>query len=77
MEKMKKIVCIIQARCGSTRLPNKVLFKIKNKTILDIIIQRLKKSKKIDQIVIATTKKDEDKKICRIAKKNKLKFFCR
>ena len=45
--KINKIVCIIQARSGSTRLPNKVLLKIKGKSILDIVIERLKNSKKL------------------------------
>ena len=33
---------IVQARTGSTRLPSKVLYKIKGKEILQIIIDRLK-----------------------------------
>ena len=76
MEKINKIVCIVQARSGSTRLPNKVLLRIKGKSILDIVIERLKNSKKIDQLVVATTRKKEDKRIINIAKKNKVDFFC-
>ena len=34
--------CIIQARSDSKRLPGKVLYKIKNTTILEILINRLK-----------------------------------
>ena len=54
---MKKIACIIQARSNSKRLPNKILKKISGRTVLEILISRLKKSKKIDKIIIATTKK--------------------
>ena len=75
MEKLKKTICIIQARTGSTRLPEKVLFKIKGKSILEIVIDRLKKSKKINQIILATTRKTEDKKLIRIAKKKNIDFF--
>ncbi len=40
------IVCIIQARIGSTRLPGKVMQKIdNNNTVLDYVIQQLKSSK--------------------------------
>ena len=35
-----KIILIIQARLGSTRLPGKVMKKIKGKSILDIIVER-------------------------------------
>lgn len=56
------IVCIMQARIGSTRLPGKVLKKICGKTVLEHDIDRLKRVKNINKIVIATTilEKDED-----------------
>lgn len=43
-----KISVLIQARCGSTRLPRKVLKKILGKTILWHIHNRLKESNKIN-----------------------------
>jgi spore coat polysaccharide biosynthesis protein SpsF (cytidylyltransferase family) len=56
-----KILGIIQARLDSTRLPEKVLLKIQGKTILEHIISRVKCSKYINQIVVATTiNKSED-----------------
>ena len=39
------------------------------------MIQRLKLSKQIDNIILATTKNIEDKKICDIAKLNKIPFY--
>ena len=42
-----KNVLFLQARLNSKRLPNKVLLKIKGKTILEHIINRLKLSKKL------------------------------
>ena len=50
-----KIIAIVQARMNSARLKNKVLKKIKNQTLIDILIQRLSKSKKINDIIIATS----------------------
>ena len=44
----KKVTAIIQARYNSTRFPGKILRKIKKKTLLEIQIDRLKKSKKIN-----------------------------
>jgi spore coat polysaccharide biosynthesis protein SpsF len=59
----RKVVCIIQARLGSTRLPNKVLLKVCDKEILLHVIERVSRSKEIGCIVIATTKQPGDKKI--------------
>ena len=66
---------IVQARCGSHRLPSKVLLKLGNETILEHVINRIKKLKCKKKIIIATTKKLEDKKIKEIAKKNKCFYF--
>ena len=40
-----KVVCLIQARVGSTRLPGKILKNVCGKTILNHEIDRLKKCK--------------------------------
>ena len=49
------IVAIIQARMGSTRLPGKVLEKVNGVPLLKIMLQRVALSKKINQVVIATS----------------------
>jgi len=41
----KKIIAIIQVRSNSSRLPKKVLKKINNKTLLEILVKRLSFSK--------------------------------
>jgi spore coat polysaccharide biosynthesis protein SpsF len=51
---------IIQARCSSTRLPNKVLKKLHNKTVLAHIIERIYCCKNIKNIIVATTDKKND-----------------
>lgn len=71
-----KMVCIVQARCGSTRLPNKVLKKLtEHKTMLEHLIERLKRSKTIDEIVIATTDQESDNEIEKIAKACSVQCF--
>ena len=54
------IVAILQARTDSKRFPNKVLKRIYNLTILEHIINRLKYSRKINKIIVATTKNSSD-----------------
>ena len=51
---------ILQARMGSTRLPGKTLKTICGKTILQLMIERLKHSKTIDEIIVATTESKND-----------------
>lgn len=57
------VLCIIQARLGSTRLPGKVLKKLSGKSVLEHVIYRVSKSNLIDQIIVATTTNKEDDKI--------------
>lgn len=70
-----KYLVIIQARCGSNRLPNKVLKDIYGKTALERMINRVKKSKSIDEIIIATTINKEDIKIVNLTSALGLRVF--
>lgn len=72
---MKKVVAIIQARMGSTRLPGKVLMDIAGKPMLWHVIERVKRCKKINSIVVATTSKEEDKIVIELAKKCGVETF--
>ena len=65
------ICAIIQARCESIRYPGKILSKINNKTLIEILIDRLEKSKYIDKIVIATSIDVSNKQLIKILKKKK------
>ena len=50
-----KYLVLIQARCGSTRLPNKVLKDLCGKPSLQRMIERVQRSKLIDEIVVVTS----------------------
>ena len=62
-----KTVLITQARIGSTRLPGKVLLEANRIPLLKIHLDRLKKSKNIDIIIVATTDNAEDNIIEKLA----------
>ena len=50
-----KIVAIVQARMGSSRLPGKVMKEICETPLIELLLERLAKSKRIDQIILATS----------------------
>lgn len=71
---MRKVVAIIQARLGSTRLPNKVLLKIppdSGITCLGRVIERVKNCTLIDDIILTTP----DKALGRIAKNYGIGYY--
>ena len=55
-----KIVAIVQARMGSSRLPGKVLKNIVGKTAIELLLTRLRRSELIDDIVVATSIREEN-----------------
>lgn len=72
------IVCIIQARTTSSRLPNKVLLKLpygEDSTVLEQVIKRVQKSKKVNNIVVATTTNEDDDKIEELCKTIKINCY--
>jgi glutamate-1-semialdehyde 2,1-aminomutase len=75
MELKKEVLAIIQARFNSTRFPGKVIKKIKKKTILEILIRRLSKSKYISKIIVACSQNQKDKAILNICKKLGINYF--
>ncbi|MCD6472789.1 UDP-2,4-diacetamido-2,4,6-trideoxy-beta-L-altropyranose hydrolase [Candidatus Aerophobetes bacterium] len=71
----QKIVALIIARMTSTRLPGKGLKDICGRDLLGHIIDRLRKVKSIDEIVLATTNRKEDIPLLEFAKREKIKSF--
>jgi spore coat polysaccharide biosynthesis protein SpsF len=70
-----KIVCSIEARMKSSRLPGKVLEKVCGKPVLLHIVERVKRSKKIDQIVVATSTSPDDDKIVEFCCNHDISFY--
>ena len=59
-----KTVLVTQARCGSTRLPRKILKEVNGKTLLQIHLDRLSKCSLVSEMIVATTKNPDDLIIC-------------
>jgi len=70
-----KIVATIEARMGSTRLPGKVLMPILGKPMLEHMIERVKKAKLVDEIIIATSTNERDVVLEELAKRVRVSCF--
>lgn len=69
------IVTIIQARTGSSRLPNKVLLPLAGKLLLERMVERVRYSELAGKIVVATTEEKSDNIIEEICTNNNLLFY--
>lgn len=70
-----KITASIQARMNSSRLPGKVLMKIGERSILERQIERVKRSRLIDEVIIATTISELDNPIVDLCQKTNTKYY--
>lgn len=64
-----KVVGIIQARTGSTRLPGKVLLEVAGRPLLQHVIDRVLAARLIKEVIVATTTKQADDAILTLAKR--------
>jgi spore coat polysaccharide biosynthesis protein SpsF len=74
--KNKKVVAIIQARMSSTRLPGKILMELlPGKTALECMLERIKRSKRIDKVVVAAADAPADQKLHKFLKRINQPYF--
>ena len=55
-----RVVAIVQARMGSTRLPGKIMEKINGVSLISLLLSRLNECKTIDEIIVATSSNKEN-----------------
>jgi spore coat polysaccharide biosynthesis protein SpsF len=71
----RPVICISQARMGSTRLPGKVMLPILGRPMLSWHLSRLGRSKQIDRLVVATTVDPRDDAIVELCQALGVAFF--
>ncbi len=69
-----KVVAIVQARMGSTRLPNKVLKPIAGQTMIEVLLSRLARATQIDEIMVATSLDRQNQPLAEVV--TKLGYRC-
>ena len=72
----KKVICIIQARILSSRLPGKIFLSgEKNQSLLVTLYKRIKPSRHISNIIVATTKNKLDDLVYNECRNNNITVF--
>lgn len=72
---MSRVVAIVQARMGSTRLPGKVLMDIAGMSMLARCIGRLSRARQLSEVIVATTVERSDDPIVEQCTANRWRFF--
>jgi spore coat polysaccharide biosynthesis protein SpsF (cytidylyltransferase family) len=68
-------VIVVQARTGSTRLPGKVLMDVGGRPMIEQQLKRLQRCRRADDIVVATTQKEDDTPVVAIAETVGARWF--
>jgi spore coat polysaccharide biosynthesis protein SpsF len=71
----KKVVAVIEARMTSSRLPGKVVMPVAGKPMLAVLIERLRRVARIDEIVVATTVNATDEPVVAVARQMNVASF--
>lgn len=72
---MSNIIAILQARMGSTRLPGKVLKNLLEAPMLVRQIERIRASREITRVIVATSEADEDDAVFQCCEDNNIACF--
>ncbi len=70
------IIAIIQARAGSSRLPNKVMKYLEDKTVLEHVVSRVRTSRYIDEVFVATTIDKNNLPLVQLCSSQNIRVFC-
>lgn len=70
-----KIIAVTQARFSSSRLPGKVLLPLGKESALGLHLKRIRRSKKINDFIVATTEEKESSEIEKIALEHGFKVY--
>ena len=75
MPSLRSATCIVQARMGSQRCPGKSLELIGNVPVVELVLRRLSKAKRLARVVLATSDLDRDTPLAGVAAKAGFQVF--
>ena len=70
-----KLGIVIPVRLSSKRLPKKALLKVKNKRLIDYVLEIAKKVKNVNKIIVSTSKNKTDDLLIKYLEKKKINFY--
>ncbi|NBH15670.1 spore coat protein [Lachnospiraceae bacterium] len=70
-----KYLVLIQARCGSSRLPGKIMKDLSGKTDLQWVIERVQRSRLIDEVVVITSIEKQDLQVVKLCAELSVRVF--
>lgn len=69
-----KILTVIQARLGSSRLPGKILLPLGERTILEEMVFRVRAARFVETVVVATTTESQDQPVVEICERAEIPY---
>lgn len=75
MEKNKRVICIIQARLGSSRFKNKIFKKVLGQRLIHILYKRISESKIINKVIVAIPYNNENNLLFQYLKRKNIPVF--
>ena len=73
--KKLRIISTIEARINSTRLPGKVMKKTNGLPMIELLVSRVRRSKLVDNIIVATSKNKSDDVLVKFLKSKKIPYY--
>jgi spore coat polysaccharide biosynthesis protein SpsF len=67
-DRVSRVIATIEARMGSSRLPGKVLMPAAGRPLLALMIERVRRSRYVDEVVVATTTAGRDDAIAALCR---------
>lgn len=64
---MIRVVCVVQARMASSRLPGKAMEVLGRRPIVEQVLRRVRRSQRLSEIILATTNRKEDEVLSSVA----------
>ncbi|MCJ7694291.1 MAG: NTP transferase domain-containing protein, partial [Anaerolineaceae bacterium] len=71
----KKIIAIVQGRMGSNRLPGKILLDIGGQPMLALVVNRTRRARFIEQVVVATTLDPSDDPVAEFCRQQGYPYY--
>lgn len=75
-QKSPRVLSIIQARMGSTRLPSKVFLDLAGRPVLAHVIERMRRSRLTSELIVATSIAAEDLAIVGLCAEMGMRVYC-